>query len=117
MWSHRDQTPVCLTKCCISSDALLSGRLLNGIGVGHPEAHQQYRKPLDARVEYPDQLDEYDVPRDCDVVAALGPKVLKLSAERSAGVRKLFRLVQLEQVAERIVQEGLVPGAGDERDR
>jgi hypothetical protein len=87
-----------------------------GIGVGHPEAHQQYRKPLDARVEYPGQLDEYDVPRDCDVVAALGPKVLKLSAQRSAGVRKLFRLVQLEQVAERIVQEGLVPGAGDERD-
>ena len=31
-------------------------------------------------------------------------------------MRKLFRLVQLEQVAERIVQEGLVPGAGDERD-
>jgi hypothetical protein len=46
----------------------------------------------------------------------LGPKVLKLSAERSAGVRKLFRLVQLKQVAERIVQEGLVPGTGDERD-
>ena len=43
-------------------------------------------------------------------------QVLKLSVERSAGVRKLFRLVQLEQVAERIVQEGLVPGAGDERD-
>jgi hypothetical protein len=34
---------------------------------------------------------------------------------RDAGERKLFRLVQLEQVAERIVQEGLVPGAGDER--
>jgi hypothetical protein len=31
-------------------------------------------------------------------------------------VRKLFRLVQLEQVAERIVQECLVPGAGDEWD-
>jgi hypothetical protein len=42
----------------------------------------------------------------------LGPKVLKLSAERSAGVRKLFRLVQLEQVAERIVQEGLCPARG-----
>jgi hypothetical protein len=51
----------------------------------------------------------------CHVVAALGPKVLKLSAQRSARVRKLFRLVQLEQVAERIVQEGLLPGAGDER--
>ena len=30
-------------------------------------------------------------------------------------VAQLFRLVQLDQVAERIVQEGLVPGAGDER--
>ena len=39
-----------------------------------------------------------------------------LTGERSAGVRKLFRLIQLEQVAERIVQEGLVPGTGDERD-
>jgi hypothetical protein len=38
------------------------------------------------------------------------------TGERSAGVRKLFRLIQLEQVAERIVQEGLVPSAGDERD-
>jgi hypothetical protein len=39
-----------------------------------------------------------------------------LTGECSAGMRKLFRLIQLEQVAERIVQEGLVPGAGDERD-
>jgi hypothetical protein len=31
-------------------------------------------------------------------------------------VRKLFRLVQLEEIAERITQEGLVPGARDERD-
>jgi len=31
-------------------------------------------------------------------------------------VRKLFRLIQLEQVAERIVQEGLVPGARGKRD-
>jgi hypothetical protein len=38
------------------------------------------------------------------------------TGERSAGVRKLFRLIQLEQVAERIVQEGLVAGARDKRD-
>ncbi|MGE2715697.1 LLM class F420-dependent oxidoreductase [Mycolicibacterium litorale] len=61
------------------------GRFLLGIGVGHPEAHQQYRKPLDALTEYLDRLDEYGVPRDRRVVAALGPKVLKLSAERAAG--------------------------------
>ncbi|MBV5242531.1 LLM class F420-dependent oxidoreductase [Mycolicibacterium sp. PAM1] len=61
------------------------GRFLLGIGVGHPEAHQQYRRPIDALVEYLDKLDEYGVPRGRRVVAALGPKVLKLSADRAAG--------------------------------
>jgi probable F420-dependent oxidoreductase len=61
------------------------GRFLLGIGVGHPEAHQQYRKPVDALTEYLDKLDEYGVPKNRRVVAALGPKVLQLSAERSAG--------------------------------
>jgi probable F420-dependent oxidoreductase len=61
------------------------GRFLLGIGVGHPEAHQEYRKPVDALTDYLDKLDEYGVPKDRRVVAALGPKVLKLSAERSAG--------------------------------
>jgi probable F420-dependent oxidoreductase len=61
------------------------GRFLLGIGVGHPEAHQEYRKPIDALTDYLDKLDEHGVPKDSRVVAALGPKVLKLSAERSAG--------------------------------
>lgn len=61
------------------------GRFLLGIGVGHPEAHQQYRKPVEALTDYLDKLDEYGVPKDRRVVAALGPKVLKLAAERSAG--------------------------------
>jgi probable F420-dependent oxidoreductase len=61
------------------------GRFLLGIGVGHPEAHQQYRKPVDALTEYLDKLDEYGVPKNRRVVAALGPKVLQLAAERSAG--------------------------------
>jgi probable F420-dependent oxidoreductase len=61
------------------------GRFLLGIGVGHPEAHQEYRKPIDALREYLDRLDEYGVPKGRRVVAALGPQVLKLSAQRSAG--------------------------------
>lgn len=61
------------------------GRFLLGIGVGHPEAHTEYRKPYDALVSYLDQLDDYGVPANRRVVAALGPRVLKLSAERSAG--------------------------------
>ncbi|MCW2688665.1 MAG: hypothetical protein JWR37_3555 [Mycobacterium sp.] len=61
------------------------GRFLLGIGVGHPEAHSQYRRPYGALVEYLDELDQYGVPVDRRVVAALGPRVLKLSAERAAG--------------------------------
>jgi probable F420-dependent oxidoreductase len=61
------------------------GRFVLGIGVGHPEAITEYRKPYDALVSYLDQLDEYGVPANQRVVAALGPRVLKLSAQRSAG--------------------------------
>jgi probable F420-dependent oxidoreductase len=61
------------------------GRFILGIGVGHPEHTQEYRKPYDVLVEYLDALDELGVPCDRRVVAALGPKVLKLAADRSAG--------------------------------
>jgi probable F420-dependent oxidoreductase len=61
------------------------GRFLLGIGIGHPEHTEEYRKPYDVLVEYLDVLDEECVPTSRRVVAALGPKVLKLSAQRSAG--------------------------------
>ena len=61
------------------------GRFLLGIGAGHPEAQAQYRKPYEALVSYLDELDDYGVPANQRVLAALGPRVLKLSAERSAG--------------------------------
>ena len=66
-------------------EAAYPGRFLLGIGVGHPEALQQYVKPIDALNTYLDKLDEYGVPKNRRVVAALGPQVLKLSARRSAG--------------------------------
>jgi probable F420-dependent oxidoreductase len=66
-------------------DKAYPARFLLGIGVGHPEAVSEYRKPYDALVEYLDRLDDYGVPTERRVVAALGPRVLKLSAERSAG--------------------------------
>jgi probable F420-dependent oxidoreductase len=66
-------------------DKAYPGRFLLGIGVGHPEMQTAYKKPYDALTEYLDKLDEHGVPKQRRVVAALGPKVLKLSAERSAG--------------------------------
>ncbi len=61
------------------------GRFVLGIGVGHPEAHTGYRKPYDALVGYLEQLDRHGVPANQRVVAALGPRVLTLAAQRSAG--------------------------------
>jgi len=61
------------------------GRFLLGIGVGHPEAHTEYKKPYDALSDYLTELDQHGVPTDRVVVAALGPQVLKLAARRSAG--------------------------------
>jgi probable F420-dependent oxidoreductase len=61
------------------------GRFVLGVGVGHPEAEAQYRKPYEALVSYLDELDEYGVPANQRVLAALGPRVLRLSAERTAG--------------------------------
>jgi probable F420-dependent oxidoreductase len=60
-------------------------RFLLGIGIGHPEATQEYRSPYATLVSYLDQLDEAGVPVDSRALAALGPKVLALSAARSAG--------------------------------
>jgi probable F420-dependent oxidoreductase len=60
-------------------------RFLLGIGVGHPEANQLYRRPIDALNDYLDKVDEYGVPKSRRVLAAVGPRVLELSARRSAG--------------------------------
>lgn len=61
------------------------GRFLLGVGVGHREAITGYRNPYDKIVEYLDQLDDAGVPAGRRVLAALGPRVLELSAARAAG--------------------------------
>jgi probable F420-dependent oxidoreductase len=66
-------------------NAAYPGRFVLGIGVGHPEMPGQSGKPYEALVSYLDELDEYGVPVNQRVLAALGPRVLKLSADRTAG--------------------------------
>jgi probable F420-dependent oxidoreductase len=61
------------------------GRFLLGIGVGHREHTEEYVRPYDALVGYLDELDAAVVPTSRRVLAALGPRVLELAAERSAG--------------------------------
>jgi probable F420-dependent oxidoreductase len=67
-------------------EATHPGRVVLGIGVGHPEiTGARYAKPYQALVEYLDALDEAKVPPERRVLAALGPKVLRLARDRSAG--------------------------------
>ena len=61
------------------------GRFLLGIGAGHREHTEEYVKPYDALVSYLDELDAAVVPTSRRVLAALGPRVLRLAAQRSAG--------------------------------
>jgi len=60
-------------------------RFVLGLGIGHPEATQEYQRPYDKLVSYLDELDDLKVPAGGRMLAALGPRVLRLSAERSAG--------------------------------
>ena len=82
------------------------GRFLLGIGIGHPEHVQGYQKPYDKIVEYLDQLDAAGVPVEGRVLAALGPKVLKLAGERCAGAHPYLTTPEHTRQAREILGEG-----------
>lgn len=66
-------------------EATYPGRFVLGIGTGHREIDNDYRKPYGALVSYLDELDQAGVPVQRRALAALGPRVLQLAGERSAG--------------------------------
>jgi probable F420-dependent oxidoreductase len=61
------------------------GRFVLGVGAGHREATREYGQPYETLAAYVDTLRAEGVPQESVVLAALGPKVLRLSAERAAG--------------------------------
>lgn len=88
-------------------EAAHPGRFLLGIGVGHPEHTDEYRKPYDALVEYVDVLDAAKVPTSRLVIAALGDKVLKLSAQRSAGAHPYLTTPEHTEHARHVLGESV----------
>jgi probable F420-dependent oxidoreductase len=85
------------------------GRVLLGIGIGHPEATSEYQRPLTAMRAFLDGLDGAGdpVPRDARCLAALRPKMLDLAAARSLGAHTYFVPVAHTRAA----REQLGPGA------
>ena len=65
--------------------AAYPGRFLLGIGAGHPEATAHYASPYGALAGYLDRLLDHHVPAEGIVLAALGPRVLRLARDRTAG--------------------------------
>lgn len=61
------------------------GRFVLGVGAGHREATRQYGHPYETLAAYVDTLCSDGVPQEALVLAALGPKVLRLAGERAAG--------------------------------
>ena len=66
-------------------EATHPGRFLLGVGVGHLEATKEYASPYQTSVDYINALAADGVPASSLVLAALGPKMLRLAAERTAG--------------------------------
>ena len=60
-------------------------RFVLGVGIGHPEATAEFQAPMAKIDDYLNLLDRAGVPSDRLVLAALGPKALRVAAKRTAG--------------------------------
>lgn len=106
VWSSGDAAEVARSYHRI--EAAHPGRFLLGIGVGHPEAVAGYRSPYQTLVDYLDVLDAEGVPAERRVLAALGPKVLKLAADRTAGAHPYLVTPEHSRQAREILGPGKI---------
>ncbi|HKA03069.1 MAG TPA: TIGR03620 family F420-dependent LLM class oxidoreductase, partial [Acidimicrobiales bacterium] len=85
------------------------GRFLLGIGAGHAAsteaAGMKYERPYDKLVEYLDGLDAapHPVSKDNRALAALGPRVLRLAAARTAGAHPYLVSPEHTQLARQVM--------------
>ncbi|MBS1881777.1 MAG: TIGR03620 family F420-dependent LLM class oxidoreductase [Actinobacteria bacterium] len=98
IWSY---DPADLAREFALLEADFPGRVCVGIGVGHPEATSDYRRPLSALEEFLDGVDAAAVPIPVErrIVAALGRKMLDASRRRSLGTIPYFSSVDHTRAA------------------
>ena len=98
IWQYE---PAQLAEEFAELDADFPERLLLGVGIGHPEATSDYRRPLTTMRTFLDGLDNapHPVPSDRRCIAALRSKMLDLSAERSLGTHPYFTSVEHTRIA------------------
>jgi probable F420-dependent oxidoreductase len=102
IWSY---DPAELAREYAALEADFPGRVCVGIGVGHPEATSDYKRPLSALEDFLDRVDEAaeEIPVERRILAALGPKMLATSARRSLGTIPYFSSVEHTRFARQTV--------------
>jgi probable F420-dependent oxidoreductase len=110
LWMH---TPAEVGAGFTALDADHPGRTLIGIGVSHSLLIDQshpgaFTKPLSVTRNYLDELDATppNVPVDRRVLAALGPKMLELARDRTAGSHPYLVTPENTQVAREALGDG-----------
>ena len=107
VWQHEPAT-LAAEYAALADD--FSGRLLVGIGIGHPEATSDYSRPLSTMRAFLDGLDGADpsLPRDERILAALRPKMLGLARERARGAHSYFVPVEHTRAARKLLGDDAV---------
>jgi probable F420-dependent oxidoreductase len=88
------------------------GRFLLGLGTSHPTSLEgtgiEYQKPYSRMVDYLDDLDAgaLAVPAERRILAALGPRMLKLAGERACGAHPYFVPLEHTEMARKILGTG-----------
>jgi probable F420-dependent oxidoreductase len=82
MWTN---DPVALASSYHRVEARHPDRFLLGVGVGHPESITGYRSPYQRMESFLAALDAEGLPRGRRILAALGPRALRLAADHSLG--------------------------------
>ena len=87
-------TPAATAAFARDAEQAHPGRFLLGLGTSHAvlveSGGTDYRKPYSKMVEYLDGLDAAGLPAERRILAALGPRMLDLSRDRSAGAHPYF---------------------------
>jgi probable F420-dependent oxidoreductase len=104
----RDPDPAAVASSFARVEARHPGRFLLGVGIGHPEATKEYARPYETLVSYVDGLLDGGVPADSLVLAALGPRVLRLAADRTAGAHPYLVPPEYTRQAREILGAGPV---------
>jgi probable F420-dependent oxidoreductase len=82
-------------------------RFVLGVGAGHrANVGDRYTKPYEKLASYLDGLDEGGVPESGRVLAALGPKVLQLARDRTAGAHPYLTTPSHTAQAREILGDG-----------